>query len=80
MLSCLCDWCTLKDMWTIGTCPTTIPLSAMSECVNECCIERPNERGIVLYEMADLYATQGVNLGGVAPPQEKWNDSMKKVA
>ena len=27
--------------------------------------------GIALHEMADLYAPQGVDLEGVAPPQEK---------
>ena len=48
----------------------------MSEHVNECCIERPNERGTASYEMADLYAPQGVDLGWVAPPQEKWNDTV----
>ena len=70
-----------EHVWSIGTCPTTIPLSAMSECANECCIERPNEkRGIASYEKADLYAPQGVDLGGMAPPQEKWNDTVWKVA
>ena len=28
--------------------------------------------------MADLYAPQGVDLGGVAPPLEKWNDTVRK--
>ena len=32
--------------------------------------------GTAPYEMADLYAPQGVDLGGVAPPQEKWNDKV----
>ena len=40
----------------------------MSNCANECCIDRLNKkRGIVPYEMADLYALQGGDLGGVAP-------------
>ena len=56
-----------EHMWTIGTCPTTILLSAMSECVNECYIERSNDRGTASYEMANLYAPQGVDLGGMAP-------------
>ena len=29
------------------------------------------KRGIALYEMADLYALQGVDLDEVAPPQAK---------
>ena len=63
-------------MWTVRTCTTTILLSALSECVNECCIERPNEGGTAFYEMADLYAPQGVDLGGGDSPQEKWNDTV----
>ena len=39
--------------------------------MSECCIEGPNDRGTASYEMASLYAPQGVDLGGVAPPQEK---------
>ena len=45
--------------------------TAMSVCVNECCIERLNERGIASYEMADLYAPQGVDLGGGGFPSRK---------
>ena len=33
-----------------------------------------------LYVMACLYAPQGVDVAGVAPPQEKWNDTVCKVA
>ena len=61
-----------KHVWSVGTCPTTILLSGMSECVNECCIERLNEeRGIALCEIADLHAPQGVNLGGGGSPSRK---------
>ena len=43
----------------------------MSECVSECCTERlNNERGTASYEMVGLYVPQGVDNGGVAPPQE----------
>ena len=35
---------------------------------------------VLPHEMADLYVPQGVDLGGVAPPQEKWNDTVWKVA
>ena len=35
-----------EHVWTVGTCLTTTLLSAMSECVNECCIERPNKNEI----------------------------------
>ena len=69
-----------EHVWSIGICPTTILLSAMSECANECCIERMNERGIASYEMADLYAPQGVDLGGCLPLKKKWNDTVCKVA
>ena len=57
-------------VWTIRTCPTTVLLSAMSECASECCIERLNE-GIASYEMAGLYAPQGVDLGGGGSPSRK---------
>ena len=59
-----------EHVWTVGTCPTTILLSAMSECVNEFCIERLNERGTALYDMADLYAYQGVDMGGGSPSRK----------
>ena len=29
------------------------------------------KKSIASYEMTDLYAPQGIDLGGVAPPQEK---------
>ena len=66
----------------IRTCLTTVLLSAMSECVSECCTERLNDkRGTALYEMADLYAPQGVDLGGGGSPSVEWNDTVgKKVA
>ena len=32
VLSCLCDWCTLKNVWSIGICPTTILLPTRYEC------------------------------------------------
>ena len=44
----------------------------MDEWVNEYCIERLNKkRGIALYEMADLYVPQGVDLGGDGSPSRK---------
>ena len=58
-------------VWSVGTCPTTILLSAMSECTKECCIERLKKRSIASYEMADLYAPQGVDLGGGGSPSRK---------
>ena len=33
-----------EHVWTIRTCPTTILLSAMNECVNEYCIKRQNKK------------------------------------
>ena len=50
--------CIKEHVWSVRTCTTTILLSAMSECANECYIERLKERGIVSYEMADLYTPQ----------------------
>ena len=43
----------------------------MSECVRECYIEGPNDRGIASYEMAALYAPQGVDVGGGGSPLRK---------
>ena len=63
-----------EHMWSIGTCPTTILLSAMSECVSECCIEGlNNKRGTASDEMVGLYASQGVDLGGGgSPSRNSW--------
>ena len=36
-----------EHMWSIRTSPTTILLSAMSECVGECCTERLNDKEIL---------------------------------
>ena len=42
-----------------------------SECVCKCCTEGlNNKRGTAPPEIAGLYAPHGVDLGGVAPPQE----------
>ena len=48
--------CTVMSMWlvhikehvsSIRTCPTTILLSTMIECVSECCIEGPNDKEVL---------------------------------
>ena len=70
-----------EHVWSLRTCPTTILLSVISECANECCIERPNEKEVLpSYEIADMYAAQGVDLAGGGSPQEKWNDTVWKAA
>ena len=44
----------------------------MSEGACECCIEGLNDKwGIALYEMAGLYASQGVDLGRGGLPSRK---------
>ena len=60
-----------EHVWSIRACPATVLLSAMSECACECSIEGPNDRGIASYEMAGLYAPQGVDLGGGGSPSKK---------
>ena len=65
-----------EHVWTIGTCPTTTLLSVMSEWVNKCYIERLNKKEVLPYMI--WHAPQGVDLGGVVPPQEKWNDTVWK--
>ena len=68
-----------EHVWTVRTCPTTMLLSAMSECVNDCYIERPNKRGTASYEMARPVCSPGSwSWKGLAPPQEKCNDTVWK--
>ena len=52
-----------EHMWTIGTCPTTVLLSTMSECVYEWQHWRQLLLGICTKCDVDLYAPQGVDLG-----------------
>ena len=47
--------------------------------MNECAIQRLNRKELLpSYEMADLYAPQGVDMGGGHSPQEKWNGKWPK--
>ena len=61
-----------EHVWFIGTCPTTILLSAMSECTNEYCILKGQMKRVTAsYEVVGLYAPQGVDLGGGLPLKKK---------
>ena len=51
-------------MWTVGTCPTTVLLSTMSECVYVwAALKAIVTRYTAQKCDADLYAPQGVDLG-----------------
>ena len=68
-----------EHVWTTGTCPTTILLSAMSECVNECCIERPYKKEVLPHmRLQTFMLPRELIWEGVASPQEKWNDTVWK--
>ena len=68
-----------EHVWTIGTCPTTILLSAMSDHVNECCIERLNEKEVLPHMRWQVcMLPRELIWEGVAPPQEKLNDIVWK--
>ena len=70
-----------KHVWSIGTSPTTIHLSAMSECASECCIEGPNDKEVLphMRRQACMLPRELI-WEEVAPPQEKGNDTTWKVA
>ena len=70
-----------EHVWTIGTCPTTILLSAMSECVNECCIERPKwKRGIASWDGRPVCSSGSWSGRGWLPSRKVEWHIMKKVA
>ena len=62
---CLYDWCTKKNVWSIGTCPITILLSTMNVRVEA--MKAVAIKDLWHLWLADLYAPQGVDLEKVAP-------------
>ena len=59
-----------EHVWSIGTCPTTILLSAMGECVSECCTERLKIGILPHMRWWTCMLPRELILDGVAPPQE----------
>ena len=58
-------------MRSVGTCPTTVLLFAMSECVSECCTERLNDKEVLpCMRWWTCMLPRELIWEGVAPPQE----------
>ena len=57
--------------------PSTVLLSAMSENASECCTEGLNDKEILPYmRWQACVLPRELIWEGVAPPQEKWNDTV----
>ena len=79
--------CTVMPMWLVHikehvdhqNMPTPILLSAMSECVNGCCIKRPNKKEVLLHmRWQTCMLPRELIWEEVAPPHEKWNNTVCK--
>ena len=69
-----------EHVWSVGTCPTTVLLS-MSRLMCKVLHWRAEwKKRYGLAWKANLYAPQGVDLGGGGSPLNKWNDTEWKVA
>ena len=72
MLSCLCDWCTLKTTCgPLDSCPTTGLLTNLSKDKAEAGNDGEWLNKVsALHEAAPLYASQGVEMGGGGSPSK----------